>query len=148
MPVPDELGHTQRAARVAGGRLDPESLERTLAENPTVPDAVECHPPSETEVLEPGFAVRAARHSQHDLLAYFLDRAGEVHLLLRELGLRYSGWPAEQCLEGGARHRKAAEVVEIFLVQRERTVFAKIHELAVNEVHVLGFPIGRQPHHF
>ena len=61
------------------------SLERTLAQQPAVADAVERHAAGQAQVLEAGLAVHRARHPQHDLFAHDLHRAGEVHLPLRQL---------------------------------------------------------------
>jgi hypothetical protein len=47
--MPDQLRHAQRAARVARRRLDPELLERPLAEDPTVAHAVERHAAGQAE---------------------------------------------------------------------------------------------------
>src|ERR671931_134691 len=50
--VPDELRDAERAPGVAGRRLDPESLERPLAQKAAIRDAVECHATREAEVVQ------------------------------------------------------------------------------------------------
>ena len=72
--VPDRERDAERAAGVARRRLDPESLERPLAQQPAVADAVERDAAGEAEVLHAGLAVHVARHAQHDLLGHHLDR--------------------------------------------------------------------------
>ena len=99
VPMPGELRHAERAAGVAGRGLDPELLERALAQQPAVAHAVERDAAGEAEPVEPGLAVHRARHAEHDLLGHDLDRAGEVHLPLRQLGLRLPRRAAEQPVE-------------------------------------------------
>src|SRR5439155_18765542 len=115
--VPDELSHAKRAAGIARGRLDPEALERSLAQHASVGDAVERHAPSQAKVVHARFPMRRPRHAQHDLLADYLHRTGEVHLALRQLRLWYPRWTAEQLGERVVGHRQTAEVVEVLLVQ-------------------------------
>ena len=56
--VPDEQGRAQRAAGVARRRLNPEVLERPLAQQPAVGDAVERHAAGQDQVLQAGLAVQ------------------------------------------------------------------------------------------
>ena len=97
--VMDGQRGAERAAGVAGRRLDPEALERPLAQQPAVADAVERDAAGEAEVLHAGLAVHVPRHAQHDLLGHLLDRRGEVHLALRELATR-------ACAAGRRRARR------------------------------------------
>ena len=145
--VPDELRDTQRPARVAGGRLDPEPLERPLAQDAPIRHAIQRHPAREAEILHSGIAVQRARHAQHDLLAHHLHRAREIHLALRQLRLRDARRPAEQLVERAVRHRQAREIVEVLLVERERAVLAHRDQVPVDRLHVLGLAVGRQTHH-
>src|SRR5688500_6334269 len=147
MAVPNQLCHTQRTARITGGRLDPQLLERSFAENPTVADAVERHATRETQVLHSGFAMDRACHAQHDLFADHLHGPRKVHLLLRQLRLRLSRRTAEELVEGFTGHREAGEIVEVLLVERERAILAQIHQLAIDEVHVLWRTIRGEAHH-
>ena len=71
--VPDELGHAERTARVAGGRLDPQLLERPLAEEAPVGYAVERHSPREAELVQSRLPVDGAGHSYHDLFTHRLN---------------------------------------------------------------------------
>ena len=49
--VPDEQRRAERAAGVAGGRLDPDVLERPLAQDAAVADAVQRHAAGQAQVL-------------------------------------------------------------------------------------------------
>lgn len=97
----NELRDTERATGVAGGGLDPQALEWSLAEEPTVADAVQRDATREHEILEPGLAVRRARHPEHDLFADNLDRAREVHLTLGQVRLRLARRASEYPLNAG-----------------------------------------------
>ena len=59
--MPDEQGRAQRAAGIAGRRLDPEVVEVALAEQPAVGHAVERHAAGQDQVLHPGPLARTWR---------------------------------------------------------------------------------------
>src|SRR5262249_26533596 len=65
--VPDEHGSAEGAAGVAGRGLYPDGLERPLAQQPAVGDAVEGDAAGEDEVLHPGAAVQVAGLAEDDL---------------------------------------------------------------------------------
>src|SRR5207247_999279 len=52
----------------------------------------------------------------------------------------------KQVMERAARHREPAQVVEVFLVERERPVLTEIHKLLEDEVDVLGLAVGGETH--
>ena len=52
--MPDEQRRAQRAAGVAGGGLDPDVLERALAQDAAVADAVQRDAAGQAEFFEPG----------------------------------------------------------------------------------------------
>src|SRR3990170_1243486 len=108
--MPDQLGDTQGAAGVARGWLDPDSLERTFAQQPPVAYAVERDAAGQAEVVEPREATRRLCHPEHHLFAHDLNRAGQIHFPLREFGFGLSWWSAEYVVEGGAGHRQAREI--------------------------------------
>ena len=90
--------------------------------------------------------MRRTHHPQHDLLAHHLNRAGKIHLSLGEIGLGNAGRASEEAIECLARHRETAEVVEIFLIQRERPVVLEVDQFTIDEMHVCGLAVGRQTH--
>src|SRR5262249_35571163 len=65
--VPEAERDAERAACVAGRRLNPDLLERSLAQQPPVADAVERDAAGEAEIAQTGFAVRERGHLQHHL---------------------------------------------------------------------------------
>ena len=148
MAVPDELGHAQRTPCVPRGGLDPQPFEGPFPQQAPVGDAVQRHPAGQTEIFHSRFAVHGACHAQHDLFAHHLDRTRQIHLALRQLRLRDARRTAEQAVERAVGHRQAREIVEVFLVERERAVVAQVHELTVDQVHVLGLAVRREAHHF
>ena len=68
---------SQRAARIAGCRLNPELLEGPLPQNASIRHAIEGDTAGETEVFPAGFGVHVTRHPQHDFFDHDLDRSGE-----------------------------------------------------------------------
>ena len=146
LPVPDELCHAQCATGIAGGRLNPEPLEWSLAEDPAVADAVERHAPREAEIIQARFPMRRARHAEHHLFAHRLDRPGQVHLLLGQPRLRFTGRTAKELVEGLARHGEAREIVEVLLVEPEGAVLPEVHQfLAGSDRHTSAPRRGRVP---
>ena len=146
MAVPDELCDTERTARIACCRLNPDVSERSLSQQSAVADTVQRHTACEAQILRAGLLVDRARHAQHDLFAHNLDRAREVHFPLRELRLRDPRRPAEQAVESAIRHGEAGEVIEVPLVQRERAVLTQVDELAIDRIHIFWLAIGSQAH--
>ena len=89
--MPDEQGRAERPAGVAGRRLDPDVVERPLAQQPAVGHAVERDAAGQDEVLHAGSRVNVAADPQHDLLGHRLDAGGQVHVPLLEGRLRMHG---------------------------------------------------------
>ncbi len=79
----------ERAAGVAGGRLDPDAARRRRRAAPCRwrrSSAPRRRPGRGSSRRSPGAS--GARHAQHDLLGDRLDRRGEVHLALRRAAPR------------------------------------------------------------
>ena len=51
--IPDKQGRAQRAAGVAGGRLNPEIVKGALAQQPAVGHAIQGHPAGQHQVSFP-----------------------------------------------------------------------------------------------
>ena len=95
--------HAQRTAGVAGGRLNPDILERPFPLNASVADAVERDAAGHAQLVEPGQLVRRARHLHHHFFGDVLNRSRQVEF---PLGQRRLGWPrrtAKQSLEPADR---------------------------------------------
>ena len=73
----------QRGARVPGGRLDPDLLERPLAQQPGVGHAVERDAARHRQTALAGLAVQPASEVEQHVLDGPLDRGGEVGVLGR-----------------------------------------------------------------
>ncbi len=144
--MPDELSDPQRAAGVAGRRLDPDVLERPLAQQPPVGHAVERHAAGHAQVLRARRSVDRLRHSHDDLLAHHLNGSGQIHLSLCDPRLGLARRPAEQLVEGPVRHGEPGEVVEVLLVEPERAVLLQVDQLVQDQIHVLRLAVGRQAH--
>src|SRR5436190_11954852 len=88
-----------RTAGIAGRRLHPEPFERSLAQQSTVRNTVECDAACEACIALAGERRCGSRHSEHDLLGHLLDRPGKVHLSDRDVALRLSRRTVEQIVE-------------------------------------------------
>ena len=146
MPVPRELRHAESAAGVAGRGLDPDLLERAFAKQSSVADAIERDAARQAQPVEARLTMRGARHAEHDLLAHLLDRPGEIHLSLRQLCLGLPRRRAEQTVERAVRHRETGQIVEVLLIERERAVFLQVHQLPVDQIHVLRLAVRGETH--
>src|SRR5438128_1500867 len=59
----------------------------------------------------------------------------------------YARRRAVQPVERAVGHRETGGVVEVRLIERERPVCVQVHQLAIDQVHVLRLAIGRKTHH-
>ena len=144
--VPDEQRHAQRAAGVPRRRLDPDVVERPLAQDAPVADAVERDAAGQAELAQPGLGVDVARRPQHRLLGNRLDRRGDVHLALGDGRLGPPRRPVEQRVEPARRHSETLAVLEVRHVHAERPVGLQVDQVVPNAVDVLRLPVGREAH--
>ena len=77
-----------RPARVASGRLNPDSLKGAIPKDLAVGNAVERDASGETEVRQTEFRSERAGQPQHDLVGDRLDRRGDIHVELFEQHVR------------------------------------------------------------
>src|SRR5262249_56843652 len=80
-------GGPDRAARITGGGLNPQTAERPLAQDAAIANAVQRHPTGQAEVLAAGVTVERASQAEHHFLGHFLDRPRRVQLELGEVRL-------------------------------------------------------------
>ena len=145
-PVPCRERRPDRAAGVAGRRLNPDRLVRAFAKNAAVADAVQGDAARETQVVRAGLRMKGRRQPQHHFFGDVLDRPGQIHLPLRQLRLGLPRRAAEDSVESTIRHRQPGGIVEELHVHPERPVRFEIEELVVNRLDVLGLTVGREPH--
>ena len=143
----NQLRDAERAASIAGSGLNPDVLERTFAEQAPVANAVERDAAGKTEIVRARHLLRRLCHAQHDFLGHHLHRPREVHLLLRQIRLGHARRAAEQLVEGLTRHREAAQIIEVLLIERERAILAQLHQVLVDQVDVFRLTVRRQAHH-
>ena len=137
----------ERAAGVAGRRLDPDPLEPAVAQHLAVRHAVERDAAGEAEIFGAGLGRDRAREPQHDFLGHRLDRGGEIHVALVEQFFRLARRPAEQRIELVVGHAQAGAIVEIGLVQPERAVGLEVDQVVEDELGVFRLAVGRESHH-
>src|SRR5205814_899670 len=102
--VPTQQRSSERSTGVARGRLNPDLLEWSLAQNPPVPNAIEGNATGETEIPLAREGVGVASQAQHHLLRYGLERACDIHVPLGQFCFRFSGRAAQEAIEHSVRH--------------------------------------------
>src|SRR5437763_5346450 len=146
--MPAEKRGAERATGVARGRLDPDFLERSLAEHSAVAYTIERDAAGQTKMARARQRVGMARHPQHHFLSHRLDRASEVHVPLRQRCLRFSRWPAHEPVEFAIGHREARHEIEVAQVEPERAIVSQINQLRENEIAEGRFAVRCETHHF
>ena len=146
--IPDEQRGAERAARIAGSRLNPDVIERPLAQDPPVTHAVQRDAAGQHKFLQSGEAMRLARHPQHRLLGNQLNACGKVHVPLLETRLGIARRSAEQIMKPPARHRQPLAVVEVVHVQPHAAVGLEIDHALANDIGVYRFSVRRETHQF
>ena len=120
--MPGEQGGAEGATGIAGGGLNPDVVEDSLAQDAAVGDAVQGDAAGEAKIFEAGFAAGVAGDAKHDLFGHVLDGAGEVHVALGEGGFGVAGRAAEEAVEAAIGHGEADAVIEIGHVEPEGAV--------------------------
>src|SRR5437763_1988701 len=98
---------------VAGCRLDPQSLEWSLAQYPSIAHAVQSNTTRQAEIFCAGFAMYRAAQAQHDFFSDLLHGARKIHLALGQWTFRFAGWTIEQRIELAVGHCQSGAVVEV-----------------------------------
>ena len=138
-------GGAEGATGVPGSGLNPDAVERALALQPGVGDAVEGHATGEAEVFLARQAVQRVRQAQDDVLGDLLDGGGEIAVgLCHRLG-RAAG-RAEENGEALVGHRLALEKAEVGEIQPEGTVGLQVHQLVTDQVGEARPAVGREAH--
>lgn len=96
------------AARVPGGRLDPQPFVRCLPQDAPVAHAVQCDTAGEAKVVSAGLAVQSASQPQHHFLRDVLNGPRQVHLASREGRFRFPRGPPEDGVEHIVGHARLA----------------------------------------
>ena len=122
LAVPDQQRCAERAAGIAGGRLNPDVLERPFTQQAPVRHAVERHAAGHDQVGCVGQAVEMPRRAEHRVFAHHLNGRGEVHFLRGDERLGLTRRTAEQLMEPGRRHRQPLAIVEVRHVHPDRSV--------------------------
>src|SRR5438105_7942808 len=144
MTMPDAQRDAERAAGIAGRRLNPDLVEDPLAQDAPVADAVERDSASEAQVAQAGLPLREARHLQHHLFGDLLHRAREIHLALRQWTFGRARRPAEQRLEPASRHRQTVWIREVLHVHPQAAVVADLEEVILDRLGVFRLAVRRE----
>ena len=136
-----------RAAGIAGRRLNPDVVELAVAQHLAVGDAIQRHAAGKAQIARAGLGREAARQPQHGLLEHRLDRGRDIHVERRQQLVRRAHRLAEQLGEPLVGHGQPGAIVEIGHVEPERAVRLEIDQIVENELCVFRLAIGREPHH-
>ena len=144
--MPGKERRTKRPTSVAGGRLDPNVIERTLAQQPTVGDAVQRDTACQHQMAHLRLLVDIPTDSQHDLFGDALDARRQVHVSLLDAAFGISRRSAEQIVEPPVGHGQPLAVVEVIHVQPEAAIRLEVDQVFVNQVLVDGPAVRCQSH--
>ena len=145
LPVRRQRG-TQRAARVARRRLNPQLIEDSFTQNPTIRHAVERHAAGQAESRQARQFTGVPRQLEHDLLRHHLDGPRHVRVAWLDRRLGRARWTAEERVELFVRHHEAPQEGEVIHVQSKRSIHLHVDELLVNRPHETRLAVGREAH--
>jgi hypothetical protein len=102
--VPGPQGASERRACVARRGLHPDVIERTVAQQATVGDAVECDPAGEHGGGAAGQVPCVRSDPEHEVLDHDLCRAGQVAVASGDRLVATSGRSVEQVVQPPVGH--------------------------------------------
>ncbi len=142
----DEQSGAQRAARVAGGRLDEQPVESRLAPDTAVRNAIERHAAGHHQVLGARQPGDVGHELEHRLFDNLLHRGRQVHFASRDLRFPLAWRSAKQVVEALVGHALTVEIAEVARIETKRAVVQHVDQLLADQIGVLGFAVGRQAH--
>src|SRR5690349_10800174 len=103
--MPNHQRGAECSTRIPRRRLDPDVVERAVAKDLAVADAIERDTAGEAEVALTRLARSVSRDLEHHLFGHFLNARGEIEVALREIRLRLARRSAEQTMKAIIGHR-------------------------------------------
>ena len=146
--VPIGQSRAQSAAGVPRRGLNPNLLERPLAQQPAIGHAIQRHTPGQAQTVAPGRLARASRQSQHGLLGHQLNGPRRIQVPLLDRAFRLARRTAKKLVETPVSHLETRQKIEIGKIQPERAVRAQLQEMVQNGLAVSRLAIRSQPHQF
>src|ERR1700746_2571639 len=135
--VPGGESRAHGPAGIAGRRLDPQSLVRTVTKNSAVTDAIKSYATGQAQVLSTGLAMESSGQAEHDFLGDFLNRPRQVHIALRQPGFRLSRRAAEKPVELPVGHCQTGTIIEKIDFEPKSAIVLQINQVIINSLHVL-----------
>ena len=145
--MPDQQGGAERAAGIAGGRLNPDVLERPFAKQAPIRHAVERHAAGHDQVAvrRSGRGGAAPRRSITSSHTTWTEAARSISFaVMMPLGLPRRA--AEQIVKPWRGHRQPLAIVEVRHVQPERSVVHDPDQPLQDQIDVARLAVGRQAH--
>ncbi len=146
--MPASQSGADRAAGVACGRLNPNPIDSSIANDLAVGDTVERHAAGETQVADAVLAHQRPRQSEHHVIGDRLDRGGDVHMEGGELLVGTAYRLAKKLGKTIIGHGQTGAIIEIRLIEPERTVGLEVDEIREDHILETRLAVRREPHHF
>ena len=143
------VGSERRAEGAAGiprRWLNPDALKGPIAQYFPISHAIEGDAAGKAEIVDCISLRQRARDAQHDFLSDLLHRGGEIHITLRERGIRIARRSTKEVVKLPRRHGQSGRIVEVALVEPEGAVVLNVDQVVKNQIGVSGLAIGREPH--
>ena len=136
---------TQRTSGITGRRLDPQFVKRAFTQKAPVGDTIQGDSSGETKLLQARLPMDMDGQPQHHILGHLLDARRKIHVPLSDGIVRTAGVALKKPVETPVRHGQSRTVVEIPLVQPERSVVQDLDEMPADQTRVAWLPVGRHP---
>ncbi len=106
------------AAGITCSRLNPEAINDTAVQQFPIGNTVQSHPASHDQVATVRQLNTAGRQFEDNLFSDVLNRQGQIHVRLADVGLLLAFWNAEQTLPlFVVAHAQAYRVIKIIQIQ-------------------------------
>jgi hypothetical protein len=144
--MPNKESCAQCSSSIPGRWLNPNVLEGSFAKNAAVAHAVECHSARQHQIFMPRQLMCVTHHPQHNFFRHFLDRRGNIHMLLSERRFRPTARQTKELLELSTGHYVRTAVGKIVHIQPKRAILFEIQQFRHNFIIVDRLAVRSQPH--
>ena len=118
-----------KLTRMNDVKFNPDIFKRAFPENPPVSHTIQRNAPCQAEISHRCLLVNISANSQHDLFGHTLHGGCKVHFPHGDLGFRFPRRGAKKFFKAAARHGQSRAVIEIRLIESERSILFQIDDL-------------------
>jgi len=138
---------SQGSARIAGGRLNPQSLEDAFAQERPLATQFQRHAAGQTQLRQAGHVPRVPGQAEHRLFGHDLNRPGDIEVARFEGAFRADARAAEEADEPLVGHRGAAQEMESTpKFNHTDPSSLRSSNSRRNDLRVAGFAVGSKTH--